>query len=95
MKPKKLNLREIHSLYRLLEHSLPREEENYLIDEIDEMLSRIESSALMDSFDILYKGNWRKKNDIELLILFIRGLRENDFFNYVTFIQGFKKKVNG
>lgn len=86
----------MHGLYRLLSHSLPREEENYLIDEIDEMLNRIEPSALMKSFDILYKGSLHKKNDLELLLLFIRGLKENDFFSYVTFIQGFsKKKVNG
>lgn len=91
MKVRKLTLREIHKLYLLLVHTLPKKEEEYLVDEIDRILDKISPSEFMESLSILYKQNLSKKNDIELFVLLIRGLRENKFFEYAHFI----KSLNG
>lgn len=88
MKPKKLNLKEIHRLYLVLKHALPEKEEVLLIDQVDEMLNKISPSEFMESLSILYKQNPSKKNDIELFLFLIRGLRENNFFEYAHFVKG-------
>lgn len=91
---KKLTLREIHALYLVLEHALPEKEEDYLIDQIDSLLSRAKEGTIVRSLEIM-KIKTEKKSDIQLLILFIRGLKENNFFEYVEFIKGLKglKKI--
>lgn len=72
-----------------MKHALPEKDEEFLIDEIDKILDKIEPTAFMESLSILYKTI--KGNNIELLLLFIKGLRENDFFEYTHFI----KSLNG
>ena len=93
MKPKKLTLREIHKLYLLLRHSLPEKEESYLIDEIERMVSMMEGGeVLVRSVQILYpRAKINKNNPLELLLLFIQGLKQNEFFDYVSFINGIKR----
>jgi hypothetical protein len=90
---KKLTLREIHSLYLLLRSSLPQKQETYLIDEIDKMIGMMESGeTLIQAVEILYpKKKINKNNSIELLTLLVRGLKENEFFGYVEFINGIKR----
>lgn len=90
MKPRKLNLTEIHRLYKVLEDSLPEKEEALLIDQLDKMLDKITPSEFMESLSILYKDT-SKKNDIELFLFLVRGLKENAFFEYARFI----KSLNG
>ena len=84
---KKLTLREIHSLYLILKDCLPAKEEDYLLDEIDKVLDAITPDALMKSMQIL-KRDFSNKQGIEILNLFIAGLKENNFFEYVHFIKG-------
>jgi len=92
MKPKKLTLREIHSLYLILRHALPEKEETYLIDEIEKMVGRMNSGrTLVRAIEIMYpKLNFNHNNPLELLFLLIKGLKQNDFFEYVAFINGIK-----
>lgn len=75
----------------VLSHALPKQDEEYLIDEIDRMLDKLSPTDFMTGLNILYKQNLSKKNDIELFVLFIRGLRENSFFEYAHFV----KSLNG
>jgi hypothetical protein len=93
-KPKKLTLRQVHSLYLLLRSCLPEKEERYLIDEIGSMVGRMKSDGtLIRAVEIMYpKRNFDKKNPMELLALFIRGLNQNDFFSYVQFLRNMNGK---
>lgn len=82
----------MHRLYLLLRDCLPEHEERYLIDEIGQMVERMKNSnVLIRAIDILYPN---KKvdygNPLELLLLFIRGLKQNEFFEYATFINGIR-----
>lgn len=91
MKPKKLTLREIHSLYLLLKSSLPAKEESYLLDEIEKMIEGMESGeVLIEAVGILYPKK-KTNNPLELLLLFTQGLKQNEFFAYVEFIHGIKR----
>lgn len=92
---RKLNLRKIHALYLALRHCLPVKEHQYLIDQIDEILDKAQDDTVMKCLEIMYGKNFSKKNYVELLSLFIRGLRENDFFAYVNFVKGMSDKDAG
>lgn len=90
MKPKKLNIQEIHRLYLLLKDTLPEQEELYLIDEIEGMVGRMHSGrTLVKAVDIMYpRKELDVHNPLEMLLLFIQGLKENEFFYYAKFING-------
>lgn len=94
MKPKKLTLREIHKLYLLLRHSIPEKEEPYLLNEIEKMVNMMEGEqVLIKAVEILFpKLKVNKDNPFELLLLFIRGLKYNDFFDYASFVKGIRGK---
>lgn len=87
---KKLTLREIHALYLVLEHALPEKDEDYLIDQIDGLLNKAKAGTIVKSLEIM-KVKTEKKSDLQLLLLFIRGLKENNFFEYAEFVKGLKK----
>lgn len=89
-KQKKLTLRQIHELYLLLKYTLPEKEEEYLIDEFDKILEKMTEITMDKSLELLgidAKG----KNGIQVLILFIKRLREIGFFDYAKFLQGLKR----
>jgi hypothetical protein len=88
-----LNLRQIHKLYLLLKDCLPEQEEGYLIDEIESMIGRMKSdNTLFRAIEIMYpKKEIDARNSMEVLLLFIRGLKENEFFEYVHLINGIKR----
>jgi len=88
---RKLNLRKIHKLYLTLKHCLPVKEHQYLIDQIDEILDKAQDGMMVRCLGIMYNKDFSKKSYVELLTLFIKGLRENDFFAYVNFIKGMSK----
>lgn len=91
MKPKKLNLTEIHRLYLVLRHALPDKEEALLIDEIEKILQRAEPNTMMRCLEIMYSKKPNKSDPFNLLLLFIKGLQINDFFEYSNFINGLKR----
>jgi hypothetical protein len=90
---KQLTLPQIHRLYLLLRNCLPEKEEQYLIDEIEAMVGRMESGeTLIQAVEIMYpKKKFDRNNPLELLLLFIKGLKHHDFFEYATFINGIKR----
>lgn len=88
---RKLNLRKIHALYLTLKHCLPDKDSQYLIDQIGGILDRAQDGTILKCLEIMFGKNFSKKNYVELLSLFIRGLRENDFFAYVNFVKGMSK----
>lgn len=90
MKPKKLNLTEIHRLYLVLKDSLPDKEEALLIDQIEEIIQRGEPDLMERCTAIMYP-KVKESDPLSLLLLFIKGLQDNDFFEYAYFINGLKR----
>jgi hypothetical protein len=88
-----MNLQEIHKLYLLLRSCLPQKEEPYLIDEIEKMVGMMESGeTLVQAVELMYpKKKIDKHNPLELLLLFTKGLKQSEFFDYVNFINGIKR----
>lgn len=82
----------MHNLYLLLRSCLPRQEERYLVDEIDKMVGMMDSDkTLIGAVELMFpKKKINRSNPLELLVLFVRGLKHNDFFEYVSFINGLK-----
>ena len=89
---KKLTLREMHRLYLLLRDCLPEKEERYLVDEIEAMVGRMKRDrTLILAVEIMFpESKIDRNNPLELLILLIRGLKHNDFFEYVSFVNKLK-----
>lgn len=89
-KPKKLNLRQVHELYLLLKPYLSETANEFLVDEIEAVVSRMDrEEVFMRSLEIMY-GKTPKGNPLELLLEFTRGIKANDFFTYVDFIRKLK-----
>jgi hypothetical protein len=57
------------------------------------MVDMMESGeTLVQAVRMMYpKKKIDEENPVELLILFTRGLKENEFFEYVDFINGIKR----
>ena len=86
------SLRSIHKLYLVLKSSLPEKDSEYLIDEVDRMLDKIEVEKFLESLAIMFpKKDFSKLPDVELLVWFIKGLKQSNFFEYANFVKGLKK----
>ena len=78
-------------LYNLLKDGIGENNE-YLIDEISAMLDKLTKQKFILSLQLLYKNfSPNSENPLEALMLFIRGLKKNDFFKFVDFV----KELNG
>lgn len=76
-----------------MKHCLPVKEHQYLIDQIGEILDKAQDDTIMKCLEIMYGKDFGKKSYVELLVLFIKGLRENEFFAYVNFVKGMSKNA--
>lgn len=77
----------MNSIYIALSHAIPKEEERYLVDEIEKMFEKLSDSDILRVIEMMY-DNLEKKSGIQLGLLFIKGLRESNFFEYVHFVRG-------
>ena len=92
-KKKKLTLREIHEVYLLLEHAIPETEEEFLILEIAKMMERVSPNTFEKVMRVMYnKRKLVKKTSSEIAIMFIKGLKDCDFFSYVHFIKSIHER---
>lgn len=92
LKPKHLNFDEMWKLYKILKPSLPNKNEKYLIDEVSKIMQNINNATFKDSLLFIYGyGFQTNRVPAEFLVLFIRGLKENDFFTFFDFIQSLFK----
>jgi hypothetical protein len=91
-KPKKLTLRQVHSLYLLLKHALPKQDEKLLIDQTQYIFEHMIPGTLLSSLEIMYKSLPKNLNGITASTLFMRGVMENDFFSYVHFLRTFGRR---
>ena len=88
MKPEKLTIQKMWELYQTLKQGVGNKQE-YLIDEIFEMLNRISEDQFLQSLWMMYpKINFAEQNPVEMATLFLRGLKHNQFFMFVDVMQG-------
>lgn len=91
-KPKKLNLSEIWQLYLVLKNPINSgEKKKLLIDEIERILDNSPPGTLISSLEIMYNSVEKDISPTEALVLFIQGLKNNNFFAFVEFVE----KLNG
>lgn len=87
--PRRLNLKEIWRVYRILGDKAFGDE-NYLIDEVDNMLDHINDDALLGVLDISYGGVPKAKTPIDYLMLFIKSLKSNNLLSFAEFVRDMK-----
>jgi hypothetical protein len=75
-------------LYQVLKEGAENKEE-YLIDEIFEMLNKISKEDFLQSLLMMFpKIDFTKHNPVEMATLFISGLKKNEFFAFVDLVKG-------
>lgn len=86
-KPRKLNLYEVWDLYVLVGegYSLPD-----VLDESIEMLRNLSPFEIKRAMKLLYP-KYETKNSLETALLFMKGLKENKFFDF----QYLLRMING
>lgn len=90
-KKKKLTLVKMHELYLVLKDTLPENEEELLVKEIEKMMEKMTPEIFIRAITIMF-GEVKKGNSISLAVLFVKGLKENSFFDYVALIRGLDGK---
>lgn len=89
IKPKKLTLQEMWSLYLMLKDSMSDKE--FLIDEVDDMLDKMAPDVFIKSLVIMYpKYDATKFLPVEHLTNFIAGLKSSRLFEFVKFIEAIR-----
>ena len=90
--PKKLSIREIWRLYKELKNGLiGRNPNDTLLDEIISILERVDKDAFKQSIKIMY-GDVKNKSSVESAIMFSRGLKESNFFDFCKFVETINAK---
>jgi hypothetical protein len=85
---KRLTLPEMWNLYGTLKNGAGHKEE-YLIDEVFELLENITKEDFLQALLLLYpKIEFVKLNPVEMATLFIAGLKKNSFFEFVDVLEG-------
>jgi hypothetical protein len=75
-------------LHQTLKTGIGKAQE-YLIDEILEMMDGISTEDFLSAILLLYpKIDLQKHNPVELATLFVAGLKRNEFFAFVDLTQG-------
>jgi hypothetical protein len=91
LKPKRLNIREMWELYKTLKSGV-EEQQEYLIDEVFNILERVSKEDFLQSLWMLYpKIEFSKHNPVEMATMFVAGLKHNGFFAFVEVIQGMNR----
>lgn len=82
MKSKKLSLREMWELYKLLGKGTGQE---YLLNEIIEMLKTIPPENIRKSMEMMYGR--MPDNPLDLALQFVKGLKRNKFFEFQELVE--------
>lgn len=92
LKPKHLSFDEMWKLYKTIKDALPEKDEEYLINEILQIMKGLTNSSFKDALLFMYgEGYQINKVPAEFAVMFIRGLKKNDFFAFSSFIQSLSK----
>ena len=85
-------------LHKKLERGIAgREPKTYMMDEVLGILEGIDTESFKASLRILYgnKPNYLEKSPLDLVLMFIAGLKKNsafDFFEFIRITRGYSKR---
>lgn len=78
-------------VYKHIKNSLPEEEKEFLVDEVMEILKKIHKDDFLSILIIIYGADFEKYlTPVEYGLLFIKGIRKNNLFEFVNFIKRLK-----
>lgn len=86
---RKLNLKDMWKLYLILQPVLPAQRNEFLVDEIQAMVAKMQWPDLKRSLGIMY-GEVSDLDPMRCLLMMIKGLKESNFFLFVEFIDRLK-----
>lgn len=87
--PRKLSIREMWELYNLLRKGIGTSHQEYLVDEVYEMLDKLSKYEFIQSLKLMYDTVSLDTNPIQLAAMFIAGLKKNEFFFFDDIVKGF------
>jgi len=73
-------------LYKLLKPGLVGKSREKLMDEIIDIMKKIDTVSFLKSLRIMY-GNEDFTNPLKVAVLFTRGMKETKFFSFVDFVE--------
>lgn len=73
-------------LYNVLKPGLVGIHKEYLIDEILEIMKKIDTTSFLKSLQIMY-GNEDFRNPLKVAILFAKGIKDVKLFEFVNFVE--------
>jgi hypothetical protein len=87
--PKNLSIREMWNLFQYLRLGLSNNPDEYMIDEISNLMGRIDTESFKQSLKIMYGDdvNYLEKTPIELALMFIQGIKHTSLFAFAEFVQ--------
>ena len=92
LKPKHLNFDDIWKLYKIIKDALPEKDEQYLLHEIQKTMEKMTNSSFKEVLLLLYgEGFQKNKVSMDFVLMFIRGLKVNNFFAFSSFIKSLSK----
>lgn len=77
-------------LYNLLRSGI--ENKKYLLHEFVSILEKISEENFLDAMVVMYGKQIMRKSPEDLGILFIKGLRETNFFSFVELTNGLRNR---
>lgn len=88
-RPVRLSLIQMFEFYSALKPGLPEQDEELLVDEIDRILDKLPKANFLTVMRLLYPNtDFSSRNAVEILIMFIRGIKTNNLFLFHEFMQG-------
>lgn len=92
LRPNKLTLEEMWQVYLYLKDGTPDPLLSSMMDNVQYMLQHLTSHRISLVLHIFYDLEHDQKIDdhLEFLALFIRGLRKNKYFEFVTYVRRLK-----
>lgn len=83
---KKLTLQEMWQVYRLLKDGINPKSEKYLLHETIRILDGISTENFQQTLSVM--GIPESKNSLDVVLLFTKSIKANNFFSFVQLISG-------
>lgn len=75
-------------LYQTLKTGLVDTPADLLVDEITNLMGRIDTESFRSSLQQMYGDvEWDKKTPLDLALMFVRGVKKANLFEFVEFVQ--------
>lgn len=74
-------------VYKYIEKSLPEQDKEFLVDEVLEIFKKIDKDEFLSILILMYGVDFQKHFiPAEYGLLFIKGIKKNNLFDFIEFI---------